>query len=252
MEEEKKEPEKRRSAPGTGEQYLIALIKCAEWVPRSYKQLAEKNKANPEILKELYLCACDGIPVEKAMEAMEKNPPEGALRFLRHKHIVNLSQGDYVAELTDIKETTSTLERDVKQMYEVLNHIADHVPNFDGMFPEDGQEQQLSHENQPKAATSQEEAAEHIPITKNVPKSGTQKIRKMIQLPWIKKKGISDFIEKLINDGYSTEQIDYLLDCIEDGMELDSIKKIASPKLPVDVMKRLRILEERKENKNGK
>ena len=44
----------------SAQEYLYAMIRCAEWVSDDYKRLAEKNKEKLEILKELYICACDG------------------------------------------------------------------------------------------------------------------------------------------------------------------------------------------------
>lgn len=252
MEEEKKSPETRRSAPGTGEQYLLALIKCADWVGRPYKQLAEKNRTNTEALKELYLCACDGIPVEKAEEALKKNPPEGALRFLRRKHIENLALGNYSEELSGIKKTTSTLEHDVKTMSDMLTHIVSHVPDFDAMFPE-----RSSGEREEKMRESMERETETEPPDpkeekeqgkENILESGLQKIREWSKAKRRKKGRIPEFMGGLLEKGYSMEQLDYFLDCMEEGMTLEEIQKFASPKLSVELMRRLRMLEERKKN----
>ncbi len=248
------EPEKRK---GTGEQYLYALIKCADWVDKPYKQLAEKNRARPEVLKELYLCACDGVPIEKAMEAQEKNPPEGALKFLRRKFLESAATNEYQEQLTGIKKTTSTLEKEVRQMSGMLKHIAEHVPDFDSMFPKESQqmlEQEIqSQKDVPKSGT-QEKVQEDVPksstqekVQEDVPKSGTKKKNRNVRFPWEKKKGPADFIEKSLEAGYSNEQLDYLLDCMEEGLSVEKIERFSSPKLPVEVMRRLRSLEERKE-----
>jgi len=284
VEEEKKSPETRRSAPGTGEQYLLALIKCADWIERPYKQLSEKNRANTEALKELYLCACDGVPAEKAAEALKKNPPEGALRFLRRKHIENLALGNYSEELSGIKKTTSTLEHDVKMMSDMLTHIASHVPNFDAMFPErpPGEQEGKTQENaveerqenrmqkEPERAgmgyasltlresREREQGTEQLDPKEekerrkeNIFESGLQKIREWGRAKRIKKEHIPEFMGGLLEKGYSTEQLDYFLDCMEEGMTLEDVQKFASPKLPVELMQRLRMLEERKK-KDGK
>lgn len=265
MEEEKNFPETRRSAPGTGEQYLFALIKCADWVERAYKQLADKNRANAEALKELYLCACDGVPAEKAAEALKKSPPEGALRFLRRKHIENLALGNYSEELSGIKKTTSTLEHDVKMMSDMLTHIASHVPNFDAMFPERplGEQEEKTQENamQERQENRIQEGTGREPGTElpdpeewkgrrkeNILESGLQKIREWGRAKRIKKEHIPEFMGELLEKGYSTEQLDYFMDCMEEGMTLEDIQKFASPKLPVELMQRLRMLEERKKN----
>lgn len=241
----------KTNLPGTGEQYLDALIRCADWVPTPYKKLAALNKARPEVMKELYLCACDGIPAEKAEEAQEKRPPEGALRFLRRKYIQNETMGDYTEELTSIKATASYLEKEVKQMSETLQHIADHVPNFDAMFPERVLLQEKSETEDDKLQEKeddklQEKEDDELQETEEKTDSGLQKIKKK----WAarkKQKGISYFMEEMMEKGYGTEQVDYLLTCLEEGLSVEQIRKFASPKLPIDVMQRLRMLEERKE-----
>ncbi len=276
METEKKEETGRHTETekrkGTGEQYLYALIKCAEWVITPYKQLAEKNRASPEVMKELYLCACDGVPIEKAIEAQKKNPPEGALRLVRKKYLESTTTNEYQEQLIGIKETTATLEKEVQQMSGMLKHIVENVPDFDALFPkevgevekEDVRKQNLVQKNVPKSGTqervksvpksgTQEPEKEDVPEfstqkqeKENVPKFGT---KKRIHLPWEKSIEPAEFIEKSLAEGYSNEQLSYLLDCMEEGVPVEIIKKFSSPRLPVDVMKRLRNLEERKELK---
>lgn len=202
---EEKEIDVRRRAHGTGAQYLMALIKCAEWVSKEYKVLADGNKENIEVVKELYLCACDGVPIEKAVAAMKKNPPEGALRFVRQKYMENIAMGDYKEELSGIRNKADVLERDVMQMSK-----------------------------------------------KDVPKSGTLKNLRRMEFPWQRKESVPEFVRMLLDKGYSSEQIDFLLKCIEEGTDIKLVKKIASPKLPVDVLQRLLKMTEREEKTNGK
>ena len=270
-EPEKKEAEKKRTAPGTGEQYLLAMIKCADWVPHVYKKLSEKNKANIEVVKELYLCACDSVPAEKAIEALENDSPEGALRVLRLKQLENIARGSYQDELSGIKRTTTSLEQEVKQMSETLSHIAMHVPNFEAMFPD---LQPLSKDESSKPTESSvaenvevqsdqamnEQIAKQVEETdrltdthkENILESGIKKLKDLRAVNPFKKKRISEFMENCLQEGYSQEQLSYFLDCIESGTTLEEIKRFASPKLPVTMMQRLRVMEERKENINGK
>ena len=51
------------------------------------------------------------------------------------------------------------------------------------------------------------------------------------------------FIEKYLQDDrYSSEQIEFLLECIESGMRVREIEKIAIPGVSIEVMKRLKNL----------
>lgn len=272
---EEKEIDVRHRVPGTGAQYLMALIKCAEWVPKEYKLLADRNKANIETVKELYLCACDGVPIEKTMAAMEKNPPEGALRFTRQKYMENVTMGDYKEELSGIRNKADVLEREVMQMSKTLQYIVSRNPDFDAMFPDKEQEQvedmqhvrteqknaQIEENEDARKSTEEvaveEGAAQHWVTAKRmskqgVPKSGTLKNGKRMEFPWKKKESVPEFVGMLLDKEYDSEQIDFLLKCIEEGTDIKLVKKIASPKLPVDVLQRLLKMAEREEKTNGK
>lgn len=271
METEKKEETGRHTETekrkGTGEQYLYALIKCAEWVSTPYKQLAEKNRASPEVMKELYLCACDGVPIEKAIEAQKKNPPEGALRLVRRKFLESTTTNEYQEQLTGIKETTATLEKEVQQMSGMLKHIVENVPDFEALFPKEvgeaEKETAQKQRNVPESGTK-EQAKENVPKSgtkeqakESVPKSGTKEqakenatksgTKRRIHLPWEKSMEPAEFIERSLTEGYSNEQLSYLLDCMEEGVPVETIERFSSPKLPVGVMQRLRKLEERRD-----
>lgn len=258
----------KRTSPGTGEQYLMALFKCAEWIPAAYKQLAaaEENKRNTEALKELYLCACDGVPVEKAAEGIQKQPPEGVLRLVRQRHLESTMFADYRTELSELKQTASVLEQELREVSGTLAHIEGYVPGFDAMFPEiseAGQEQQpVTGEVQLTAAgeavlprkpvkTDKKESAVHKLVSFIDRKKGILFLRKGEGRKEQQTGKITPFMEAWIKEGYSDEQLDYFLDCIEAGKQPSDIERIASPKLSVAMMRRLFILEERKGKQNG-
>lgn len=259
---------KKRNQVGTADQYLQALIKFADWVPEAYKKLAVQHKADLEAVKELYLCACDSVPAEKAMEALEKKPPGNALKFIRRKLLEDAATSGYGEELADVRRTAAILEQELKQMAEDIEQLSNHMPSFDDMFPDvpsqkNGERGGENEKREPSAGGVQEEspANENMPVKKgwekwkrsprrkNVPESGTKKWR----IPWHRSRRISVYIEQLLEDGYEPDQLDFLLDCIEEGADITEIREFASPRLPVHVMKRLRDLKERerKEKENG-
>ncbi len=81
-------------------------------------------------------------------------------------------------------------------------------------------------------------------------KDSSQKRRRF---PWKRKEPpLRVFIERKISEGFSGENLDFILTCIEEGMSQKEIDEVASPKLPVEVMQRLKELNQRKgEAKNG-
>ncbi len=361
-----REPEKKRSAPGTGEQYLAALFQCADWIPVTYKELAVKNRANTEYLKELYLCACDGVPVEKAAEAQTKKPPEGALRFLRRKHVQEIATAEYRGELAEIRVTAAALEKEVLRMSETVDTIASHMQDMDGLFPDQGQSWTMEREpekisqqenNKPKPGEgSQDRAGQQAEQQLKREKAAPVRKGKATAEPGIKKEQIdsavgdrpgskrlagndpgserpvgsnpgskrpagddpgskrpagndpgshrpvgsepegsiprklpaessieesidgwmeklrkcfpgwkekekergqqeehmTDYVERLLKEGYDTDQLDFLLDCMEEGLTAKEIQRFASPKLPVKVMRRLKMIgEKERSEKHG-
>ena len=50
----------------------------------------------------------------------------------------------------------------------------------------------------------------------------------------------STYIAKLYADGYNEEQIAYILECLEDGITKKEIDQFIDPKIPVEMMKKLK------------
>lgn len=246
----------------TGEQYLVALIKCAGWVEQSYKEIASENLDNIEFLKELYLCACDGVPVEKIGEALTKKTPELVLRFLRKKYIEELAIGNSSERLDRIMERTVFLEQEVKEVSETLGRIGGQLPDMEELFPrEDTGKPPASLQLPEKEVREPVERTEDPASASNL--QGRTKKGEKLFLGWLKKNikkeicrkkdtGISDYIEELLDGGYSADQLDYLLDCLEDGVMPEEIRSFASPSFPVEIMMRLRSMAERRKQKEEK
>lgn len=265
----------------TGEQYLLALLRCADWVPGPFKHLAEQYKTNTEAVKELYMCACDDVPLNDIMETVEAQEPEKlalGLHVIRMKHLRS-GRSDH-AEIKRVKEKAARLEREVKELSGLVRGITEQVPGFDAMFPDAGPGEEggtgfeISGAQEgtallKEAERVQTESAGAKGAQKDVPESGTQngkKEKRMSRRPgwkqkalkdkvrrpfWKKEKSVPDYVEELLEAGYDTEQIDYILSCVEEGMGIRDIKKFASPKLPVSVMRRLQVLEQQKEQKKA-
>ena len=262
MEEQTSVPEsgtQEKTAMPQAEQYFIAAFKLAEWIPVEYKKLAAQSK-KIEVWKALYICASDGVPVEKAIEAMKKNPSEGALAFVRQKHLEDVLFGNYEQELSSIKATTSSLETEVHNMSKALTQIAAGIPQLDAMFPDtDGPQSDTNEERQDEqSAVLPERQPEHMPRDEQTDGESDEKKSRTTLLfsdVWKKLKhkkqdSIPTYLEKCVEEGYSPEQLEYMMDCIEDGMSIQSLQRIVSPQLSVDMMQRLRKIEERKENKD--
>lgn len=253
------EPMTRPKATPTGEQYLVALIKCAGWVEQPYKELALENLDNIDFLKELYLCACDGVPVEKIREALTKKTPELVLRFLRKKYMEEIAISNSSERLDMIVERTAFLEKEVKEVSEALGRIGGQLPDMEELFPrEDTGKPPASLQLPEKEVREYVEKTEDPAPEPDLP--GRAKKRGKVFLGWLKDKfqkeifakkdiSISDYIEELLDGGYSADQLDYLLDCLEDGVMPEEIRSFASPAFPVEIMMRLRSMAEGQKQK---
>lgn len=163
----------------------------------------------------------------------------------------------------------------MRMMSDMLTHIASHVPSFDAMFPEEQPLQEEGEEIEKPPAQGQHVEEERMPVQDaespsvvkqqetrgnmqetekkgNILGSGLQKMKAWKKGNRKKRKHIPDFVEELLEDGYSSEQLGYILDCMEDGADPEEIKRFASPKLPVELMRRLRMMEKKEETGNGK
>ena len=125
-----------KSNASLGEQYLGALFKCASWISPAYKEMAEKAKGKLEVLKELYLCSCDGVSEEKALETLDKDNPEVMLRFIRQKCVEERATKGYEEELKEIRKAAALVRHEMQDMKEKLDAITEKVPSMAAMFPE--------------------------------------------------------------------------------------------------------------------
>lgn len=264
-----------------GEQYLYALIRCARWVMPPYKQLAEKYREDTEILNELYMCACEEVPASQAEKALERDPQGGALKFLRHRMIQkNKKLQQEKAEA--IKGTLAGQEVNLQEMPQMPQEIfqqamyaGEDVEGFAALFPEEGEKAGLVAANDegiwkepakgqegrpclgkgrkdiqmPGPVEPAEPAREKGPKNREAPEAGKlpffslQALKRQRQKV-NQRKSVTAFLTRMVEEGYTTQQMDYLISCVEDGLDVKEIEAFASPKLPVEVMRRLRWLKE--------
>lgn len=264
-EEKEQAPKKKVQKSTQGEQYLYALFACADWITEEYRALAEAQAGKKEVLKELYMCACDGVDVKKAEEALTRRAKENALRALRRKKMEEEALAGQSKNAEEMLKKTGELEGQISDIREFLNRMAEQMNGLEAAFPktdvpESGTGEETG-DDVPKSGTQKEEEG-------SVPESGTQKEtedsvpesgthtrrfhKRKKKSPGNTKKA-ADFIAYLQEEGYTGEQLDFLMDCLLEGMPVSSIKKIAaSPALPVGILEKLKNMELRKIRKEGK
>ncbi len=245
-ETEAKAEKKPGRKAATGEQYLYALFLRADWITEEYRSLAAPVEKQTEVLKELYMCACDGIPADKAEESLKHSPPEQALKALRLKRLEEEALCSCTGNLDSLAKKTERLEQEMENVAQTISQLAVHVPKMPDLFPEDKKKEDAKREVKTEEKAKPE---------KNVPKSGTHKADfsgKMKSLITSRKKeNIASYIDRMAVQGYNNDQLNFIIDCFEEGLTKKQIEKIIAPKLPVELMRRLRDMERKKEEKKN-
>lgn len=251
MEKKEKKRLKKEEAELEGKnvlasKYLHAAFMEAPWLSAEYKELAEKYISEPKIIRELYLCACDGVKINILQIAETKKPIDESFRRCRKRHLEERFLKEYSQELESIKAISSSVANEVKSVSEKVNHIAEHIPSMEEMFPQteppkDVPTEQIKSNLQPSSkieVTVKNESRQRVELLKH--------IGHMFQ----GKKNMTKYMESLVKEGYSMEQINFILDCIEQGDTIKDVERYASSKLDIDIMKKLRAMQ-KGGSKNG-
>lgn len=250
-EEKEKKPSRKPSARKgitSGDKYLAAAIKSYDWMDEAYKVLAEKYQDKPKELREIYMCAYDGVPLDLMAVAENKEPAAESFSWIRKKHIEAQMQRRYADDLEEIRCISKEMEQDVKNISDMVRSMAEYVPFFDEMFPEILGSGNISSERKKKPEQEKSPANSHenvVPVSVGPLKRINEKVSSRFLQN--QKKDPSKFIRKLYVAGYKTEQIDFVLDCLAEGMSEWKIKHFIAPEFPVELMQRLKELEKIKE-----
>lgn len=250
-EEKAVETPRRPSAKkeSAGDKYLAAALKSCNWIEDSYKEFAENYQDKPVELREIYMCACDGVPLELMMVAEKKEPIVDSFRLIRRKHIEALMQRKYADDLEEIRCISKELEQDVKDIVGMVRSMAEYVPFFDEMFPEmlsnrtAGGVDRLQNRKTEEGLDGKTPIRQEVVVEKG--QGALKGIKERMEHLFPKKKDSSRFIKKLYTAGYNSEQIDFVLDCLDEGLTEQEIKHFIAPVFPIDLMKRLKELERR-------
>ena len=232
--------------------YIYALLRYADWIDPAYRKIAQRDQ-DTDYLNALYLCATDHVPPEKVIEASTKKNATKALQLLRQKTLQEQALGDRWIKINETSEKAVKLEQQIKGMKQQISELIRSTPDTIYYENEPQQEEFVQLEMEQIIAEQEKKAAVD---EKDVPKSGTSLkeafLKKMDQRKQAHdKKAMVDFLNGLFTQDYSSEQANFILDCIEDGATVEEIRHIASPKLPVPVMERLYRLQHTKGDKTN-
>ncbi len=201
--------------------YLAALIQYADWIPDEYRKLVARN-SSVDLLQQIYLCACDKVPVEKMREAQNEEDTVKALTELRYECIQKAVIEEYGEKLNELRKRLASAENKIMEQEHKINN----VPKFGTM----------SSEEVPKTKGKDVEAYDVQPAD-----CQKQRFFKRRESP-------KEFLSDIINL-YSTQQLHFIMDCMEEGIPIRNIRMFISPVLPVEIMQRLKKMEQEKGGK---
>lgn len=225
----------------TAEEYLWGVIYFADWVKPAYKKFADAYRTDSKALRELYLCFCDKVPEKALKEAAKKGRAAAAFARCRKEHL----------KKTWMQEAENMDEVPPDAFPEVFSDELQEEPPEKPKAPEKPKPPETAKSpekpkppEKPKTPEKTEQAEKHktegvIP-GKRKTCDFIQQLRNIVGGNDTLQDNPSRFVIELYAQGYSDLQINFILESIELGMTKKEIKKIADPKIPVEVMEKLR------------
>lgn len=230
-----------------------------EEMPEEYIKVVAKEERIP-VLKQLFLCAIEEVPIEKVEIALLKDPPDESLKQVRQKYSKTKEIRDISDEVHSIKEMITNFQKEQKKLLKMVASIKEDTGVFDAMFPEEQviQGEHLVKEKIKKPLPQKEEMQEKSEVeeTSGEVEIGEGKIKTKIgsfmEKNFSTEKSITHYIESLYKDGYKTEQVNFILDCLEEGIKVKDLKKMFNPVFPIETMEKLKNKYLKEMQKDGK
>lgn len=233
VEELKEKGRSQLESTGRLYQALKKIIMEAVWIPSEYRKIAESVE-NINVLNELYLCACDHVPVERVMLAVEVNNLEYLVAIRKSWLIDGIAQS-YEAEFLELKDKLLTLEKENQMLEIAIETTVEEAPDTNSGEPMSIQA--------PSVDLPPAEACDNIVSHKAWWHRKTKKKKKATK--------VSDaydrvsLVDSIMAAGFDNDQISFLLTCVEDNVDSAVIKNIAHPEYPVSVMEQLKRISEK-------
>lgn len=217
----------------------------------------------------LYICALDGMDVKTLHEMLSE---EVNIEIIKEKREAfwhqKLQQSDEI--LREFETLRTEIEEAKRESQEVREDFSKKLKNSQSSLKElqtevEGKNKLLKQLEDQKAELEEKieqlimEREREDALEKEVPGKGEEtfikKVLHKISACIGKRRQIMDtqrFVQKFLEDSsYTNDQIEFILECREEGMSVNDIEKIAVPGASVEVMKRLKEIVKRKEKKDA-
>lgn len=220
---------------------LLALLQKSEaFVSKDYKNIALQYNTNLQVLREIYVCACDNVPAKDVITMLEKENAANYLRQLRYKMIANDIIGEGKNKLGDISAIADTIQGKLGSMEKTIKNLHDNSSELNELFvdlqpPSGAMVMSVAQDNHHAKDKSSKKA--------NYAVADTFKKKKLNRR---QKKNVAAYIGLLKEEGYSSEQISYVLDLCEGGMKPTEIEEFIHPGLTIEMMEKIRTMKQNK------
>lgn len=188
-----------------------------------------------------YLCAVDGMTISDLKKLDEEKATIGQIRKSRIEFLKNLymSRDDISKEISKMKQEIDETTRQSDRLQKLIEE------NLEAALRREAESKEKLLEE--KERTIQVQKEEILRLKKQLQENKTQ-IQKRKTIRFWKKKEQERFLTDCLRDEkYTEEQIDFLLGCLEQGMDAREIKAFASPNFSVLVMQRLKKLQQKEQ-----
>lgn len=208
-----------------------------------------------------YICAVDGMTISELQKLDEEKATISQIRKSRIEFLKNL----YMTR-DNLSEEISRMKQEIDETVEQSGRLQKLIEeNLEAALRREAESKEKLLEE--KERTIQVQRDEILRLKKQIQENKTQiqkegkkelqeeetlkkekPIQKRKAIRFWKKKEKEKFLTDCLKDEkYTEEQIDFLLGCLEQGMDVREIKAIASPNFSILVMQRLKKLQQKEE-----
>ena len=207
-----------------------------------------------------YICAVDGMTISELQKLDEEKATISQIRKSRIEFLKNL----YMSR-DDISKEISKMKQDIDQTTKQSNRLQRLIEeNLKAALQREAESKEQLLEEKERTIQVQKEEILRLKKQLQEKKESPKEIEKESQevelskkekiIPkkkslrfWKKKKKERFLADCLKDEKYTEEQIDFLLGCLEQGMDIRELKAIASPNFSILVMQRLKKLQQKEE-----
>lgn len=223
---------------------LMELLKGENFMSADYTNIALQNGTNLNVLREIYLCACDKISVKDVQEVIDNRKTDiaGYLRKIRYQKACGVIIGKGNNTLKDMSKLADAVQAKINTLGESIMTVEKKTGELSDMFVDI---------KPPQGAVTMPYAGVQQTATADVKREDEKTASfKRKRLKRRQKTDIAEYISLLKEEGYKSEQISYVLSLAEKGVTPAEMEEFIHPGISVDMMEKIRLMKKKTRNKD--